>query len=263
MDPAQYQRQLVQDRAHVASGLNVRIPDGRQVAALMRVLRDLVDVAKAQHSVTPLMAFFQDNIEKADKAFLSDIPVACHRGCAHCCRIWVDASPVEILYVAKSFSGAARDQATETFRDAVSVTGGMSSAERGKLVYPCPNLKDGVCSIYDVRPTVCRSLVSMDASVCARVFYLLSDEEIVSPAPNILLGRGYRLALAGALKHAGLAHTQVELNSSLDIAFSNPQAEQQWLEGEDPFAAADKAPEDDVMADENYRMIYETAFAGY
>jgi hypothetical protein len=263
MEPDQYERQLAQDRAHVAGGLNVRVPDGRQVAALMRVLRDLVDVSKAQQSVTPLMEFFQSNIDKADKAFLSDIPVACHRGCAHCCRIWVDASRVEVLHVAKSFTGAAREQAQATFLDAVSVTGGMSSAERAKLVYPCPNLKDGACSIYDVRPTVCRSLVAMDASVCARVFYLLSDEEIISPAPNILLGRGYRLALAGALKHAGLVHTQVELNSSLDIAFSNADAERQWLAGEDPFAGADRAPDDDVLADENYRMIYQTAFAEY
>jgi len=263
MDSAQYQRQLAQDRAHVVGGLNVRNPDGRQVAALMRVLRDLVDVSKAQQSILPLMDFFRDNIEKADKAFLSDIPVACHRGCAHCCRIWVDASRVEVLYVAKSFTGTARDQAAETFRDAVKVTGGMSSAERETLVYPCPNLKEGACSIYEVRPTPCRSLASMDASVCARVFYLLSDEEIVSPAPNILLGRGYRLALAGALKHAGLAHTLVELNSSLNIAFSNADAERQWLAGEDPFAGADRAPDDDALADENYRMIYETAFGGY
>lgn len=263
MDSSEYQGQLANDRASVAGGINVREPDGRQVAALMRVLREMVDVSRARQSITPLMEYFQDNIAIADKAFLSDIPVACQRGCAHCCRIWVDATRVEVIHIAKSFEGGARASAMETFREAVSVTGGMSSVDRAQLVHPCPLLRDGACSIYDVRPTVCRSLVSMDASICARVFYLLSDEEIVSPAPNILLGRGYRMALAGALKHAGIPHTQVELNSSLNLALSNEDAERQLLAGEDPFAAADRAPDDDILADENYRMIYETAFASF
>lgn len=258
MQRAEKLRQLEQDKANVAHGLNVRMPDGRQVAALMRVLYDLVGVAVERRSVSPLIEWFHENHEAARKVFVSDITVACRRGCAHCCHMWVDASPAEILYIAKSISGQPRH--IEAIAEAAAATGRMTSAERATFVYPCPMLRSGECSIYSVRPIVCRSAVSMSAEVCERAFNLRTDEEIVAPAPYVLLGLGYRLALAGALKRAGITYKQIELNSGLQLALTNANAEQAWLAGEDPFLSACRASADDLLAEPNYLQIYEVAF---
>lgn len=258
-DRAERRRQLAIDRARFAQGLDVTVRDGRQIAGLMRVVHDLVRTSIAKGSVTPLIEFLHDNTARASRRF-ADVPIACGRQCSHCCHMWVDAGAAEILYIAKSLSGQRRSTAIAAIAQARSTTGHLSFDERGVTPSPCPMLQNDACSIYAARPLVCRAAASTDADQCRRAYLEFSGEDIPLPLPWLLLGSGYRLALSGAVKQAGLHYRAIELNSGLEVALRDSGAERRWLSGENPFENAVAPPTDDIFEIPIYRQIYSAAF---
>ena len=92
----------------------------------------------------------------------------------------------------------------------------------GKGLALCPLNVDGACSIYEVRPTVCRSFNSTDAAACERA--LANEWKTTIPmdyAPicaEIAVQTGYRIA--------GLLHDQpyfpVPLVPALGLALDHP-----------------------------------------
>jgi Fe-S-cluster containining protein len=250
---------LAADRAGLSGGVDCLARDGRQIAALMRVLHDLTLTSIARRSVAPLMEFVLANMTASMDRF-SDAPVACGRGCYFCCLTWVDATGAELLHLAASLDGGRRAAAVAAVGTALERTGGRSVRERERLVCACPMLVDKACSVYETRPLACRALAALDAGACERAFAGLSEEPISVPQPFILAGYGYRLALDGALRKAGLDYRPVELISGLAIALADPAAESEWLAGGDPFARAERPPPGDVFDDPNSRALYESAF---
>jgi Fe-S-cluster containining protein len=250
---------LVADRAALAGGVDVMARDGRQIAALMRVLHDLAEIGKARRSVAPLMEFVIANMTASMERF-SDARVACGRGCYFCCHIWVDATPAELIHLGKSLAGEGRDAILRALRSALEKTGGLTVEQRERFVSPCPMLVDKACSVYTARPLACRALAALDAAKCERAFVHLSEELIDLPQPYMLAGYGYRLALDGALRRAGLVYRPVELNSGLALALTREAAEAEWLSGADPFAEAQRPPPADPFDDPNARALYELAF---
>ncbi|EKP0311158.1 YkgJ family cysteine cluster protein [Aeromonas veronii] len=64
----------------------------------------------------------------------------CKKGCSHCCHIPVSVSELEVEYIEKSLKIKRKE----------------FSAYDKTQEKPCPFLKDNGCSIYNVRPFVCR-----------------------------------------------------------------------------------------------------------
>ena len=125
---------------------------------------------------------------------------------------------------------------------------------------PCPMLDDGLCGVYETRPLVCRTLVSYDARTCERVYTeFTGDNDAVSDF-HVLIRNVYALALAGALKRAGLQHYFYELNAGLCLAFGRDDAEAIWLSGEDVFADVTHDPGGDMFADPWNLKIFDQAF---
>jgi Fe-S-cluster containining protein len=250
---------MTRDRASLAGGVDVMARDGRQIAALMRVLHDLAEISIARRSVAPLMEFVIANMTASMDRF-ADAKVACGRGCHFCCHIWVDGTPGELIHLGHSLAGEKREQVLRALAGALVKTGGLSMEGRERLVEPCPMLVDKACSVYAERPLACRALAALDAARCERAFVHLSDELIDIPQPYMLAGYGYRLALDGALKRAGLDYRPVELNSGLALALGRAGAEAEWLAGGDPFAEAQRPPPGDPFDDPNARALYDLAF---
>ena len=91
-------------------------------------------------------------LQRAADAFAKEIGkhAACHQGCTHCCYTPVTLSEAEAVFIGKSISVSP-----------------VASAERIKRTAsytdPCPFLKDNACSIYEHRPTVCRTHFNLDS----------------------------------------------------------------------------------------------------
>ncbi|WP_075107898.1 YkgJ family cysteine cluster protein [Neptuniibacter marinus] len=73
----------------------------------------------------------------------------CKKGCSDCCHYAVTVSEVEIAFIEK-FTRVKRQK---TFSSKADFHG-----------TPCPFLKNGSCSIYDVRPFVCRRHVTLTST---------------------------------------------------------------------------------------------------
>ena len=259
MNRAERRRQVKEDARQLERGFDPRRDAGGQIVALMRALSARLELSLRRRSVSPLMEFIYSGMTSG-AARIADVPVACGRGCSHCCHSWVDASPAEVLFAVKGMSAAQRATALAAVEQSCGVTAGLGFDARARMVSPCPLLTDHVCGAYNSRPIVCRSAVSADAEACRRSYLELSGEGIPVPTLWRTLGQAYAMALEGAALRAGLVPAAREWNESLRIALRDVTAEPRWLAGEDVFDGLPRASESSGFASPAWAAIYEAAF---
>jgi hypothetical protein len=262
MGRAERRQQVKESEKRIGRGVDVRQRDGRDLAALMRVLHDRTELSIRKRSVQPLMEFLYANLNRGAQ-HVSDIRVACARGCSHCCTVWVEASPPEVFYAVNAMAPALREEAIRAVEEACSQTAGLGFEKRDAMRLPCPLLVEDECSNYLGRPLACRTAVSTDADVCMRAYRLLSGEGIPVPAAWAGLRQGYSVALEGALLRAGLAHRYREWNESLRLALANPAAESDWLAGADVFAGVPQVDVPPTFNHPDWRTLYTQAFGTF
>jgi hypothetical protein len=262
MGRAERRQQLKESEKRLAGGLDVRRRDGRDLVALMRVLHDRAELSIRKRSVRPLMEFLYANLGGGEK-HISETRIACARACAHCCTVWVEASPPEVFYAVAAMDPTLRARALGAVEDACRQTAGLPFETRDIMRVPCPLLESDACSDYSGRPIACRTAVSTDSDVCLRAYRLLSGEGIPVPVAWSGLRQGYSVALEGALIRAGLAHRYREWNDSLRVALSDPGAEARWLGGADVFASAPSTSVPPTFHHPDWRTLYVQAFGTF
>ncbi|MFS2106120.1 YkgJ family cysteine cluster protein [Ralstonia sp. Ralssp135] len=97
--------------------------------------------------------------------------VACRRGCSDCCHINVNITEVEAQLIEEQTGRGYKRLSTPVRHPADKFTG-----------VPCPFLADGACSIYSVRPFMCRHHLSfnLNAYWCAPERAHLAEMPMVS-----------------------------------------------------------------------------------
>jgi uncharacterized protein len=174
-------------------------------------------------------------------------PLACRQGCDHCCHWYeVSATPLEALRIADHVNQTFDADARRELIDRV-----HSVTEEKKRFPPsgprpsfrCPLLVDGACSVYHVRPFVCRAFNSYDVTSCVELIVSgnaddsgTSTIEGYAHTHKIMISalRGFRLGVAAR----GLSPDMHDLALALGIAFDEPDAARRWLAGEPLFRPA-------------------------
>lgn len=127
--------------------------------------------------------------------------VACTSGCAFCCYSQVSIIPLEALlmdrYVKAEFSSEEISALRSRIDRVRSMTAGKSFQQIHaiKTNLPCVFLESGRCSVYTVRPSICRAWSSFDTTAC-RVAYDSRDPEVCiasSEARNFIFGTARNL----------------------------------------------------------------------
>jgi hypothetical protein len=121
-------------------------------------------------------------------------------------------------------------------------------------------LIDDICSIYAMRPRACRFAASADAAACERLIRNRANDEVPIPVLYIRGRNAYSLALAMALRRAGLAYRSYEFNAALARGLVRADAERAWLAGGPVFDGVRHDPSD-AFSDPQVQAIYERAFA--
>ena len=243
----------------IEGGLNLQRPSIAQIAALMRVLHAYTRQAIEDHSVDVLMGFLYGHLNTTLQQ-LDHSPIACRMGCSFCCTSWVAATAPEVLYVLKSVPADRIGKTRDFIAAAAQTTAAKTPEERLTMITPCPLLESSACSVYGNRPLVCRTAVSNDVSVCERVYVQASKEEIPGTYHHYGVKGIYSLALAGALKKAGLLSYYYEFNDALHAAARARDAEADWLSGKDIFSDIKRDPEGETFGDAWNRNVFEQAF---
>lgn len=95
------------------------------------------NIKNNKRSLTQKLLTIYEFMDRISSSFSHLTP--CKKGCSHCCEIRVDISELELSII--------RSKARKAY----------NSATKGlKIGQPCPFLKDNNCSVYDVRPFLCR-----------------------------------------------------------------------------------------------------------
>jgi Putative zinc- or iron-chelating domain len=93
------------------------------------------------------------------------VPLACVKGCSHCCRTYVSATAADVLLLSAFLRDTRQVQGLEQLKTRLRHA---SKSERTHLEAPpvCPFLEAGLCSVYEARPSVCAAHVSTDVTPC-------------------------------------------------------------------------------------------------
>lgn len=93
-------------------------------------------------------------IDEESESSLRMLPVACKKGCSHCCHIPVGVCAAEAILIFEDLPGSAR----EALR--------ARPTDEREIRDACSMLLGGSCSVYGRRPFPCRSENSMLAADC-------------------------------------------------------------------------------------------------
>lgn len=184
----------------------------------------------------------------------------CQEGCHYCCcKPGVLASIPELLRILdrihSTFSKAdvlALGERAKRYREQVAERDFNDLVDES---VPCPLLVDGRCSVYEVRPLVCRGYNSTDVDACRKAH---SDRTARVPIFAMLkdVTDGATVGAAQSLKAAGFNDSLVDLGTALQLALVGGEAfSQAVVENQAALAPA----ENSSWVTELWNEVQETA----
>lgn len=239
IDSRQQRRKLVRERMKVgargfAKGL-ATVPGRGDIVGVAEVLRAKLSEAGNDRRASEAAGLAQALSVASLRAFPSPSKIACTKGCSYCCHGFVGVLPPEAFGVAAAIR-AGGDGGVEAVRARAKPLIGLSPDERIGRRLPCPLLVDGTCSVYAVRPLVCRQTTSLSLPDCIEEYEGLDrNGRIEISSTHLAHSSNAHVALLGALLAVGLPADAYELGSILDIVLADPDCERRWLTGEDVF----------------------------
>jgi Fe-S-cluster containining protein len=151
-------------------------------------------------------------------------PLHCKEGCWYCCcKPGVLISIPELLRILSHVRSTFDDDSVSALTDrarryAAQIEGRSFDASTDESV-PCPLLVEGRCSVYEVRPLVCRGYNSTSVDACRKAH---RDASELVPMFAMLkdVTDGATIGAAQRLHAEGLPDSMVDLGSALNIALA-------------------------------------------
>lgn len=178
----------------------------------------------------------------------SGVKLACCAGCSLCCWLRVDVFAHEVFLIAHHIRD--RFPATEiaelTARLAMHAAKvrALTPYEHAMQNIVCPLLRDGRCSIYEVRPQACRRHHSRDLGACQFTYDHPTDLEFPGAHDRDLFRTLSEAMQEGIDVYAqlGFDETVYELGTALAEALQTPSRWQVWRDRGRAFLSAAVTP---------------------
>lgn len=203
------------------------------------LLGESLKVSKApDHVARVVQHFFQRLSERFDANCAAyDIKLACSAGCAYCCHARVDVFPHEALtmarYIKANRSNAEQRQIVQRIQEQAQRTAGLTREAHFRARIPCAFLVDSRCSIYESRPTLCRSFHAVDVEPCRTGFeHPEGGQRPVEQVAGLAqISKAAADAGRDVFKKARLDERPYELHQVVLFFLTNPDAEKHWRQG--------------------------------
>lgn len=204
--------------------------------AIERVRQRGYAYLKECHNADDAIKFIGDLHRAVDVVFQressSTLKPACKVGCSHCCRLRVEIIDAEAFRIAEALqrrSPAEQVALIARLRHHTAVPKPSSSHHAG--LSDCAFLHDSRCSIYAVRPSVCRKAHSLSAELChAAAPQLPQNFRLIIGAEALMSG------VSAAYREAGLPSASRELCAAVLLALTDDTAKARWYAGISVFA---------------------------
>ncbi len=183
-------------------------------------------------------------IETEAEAFLDRNPhgdrslIDCGAGCGSCCVVNVSTLIPEglaIVHYLQQLDEETRSKIADKLEDLWQAVRGLDDEERMFLRRGCAFLDDqGCCSIYPVRPLLCRSITSTDAESCRQA---LSGQVFGEESAVIMHQFQQQLyeclfsGVAAGLEKAGLDGRSFQVSGLVRYLLGHPEVEAELLNG--------------------------------
>lgn len=149
--------------------------------------------------------------------------IACGPGCAHCCVVNVAVLRPEaatiVAYLERKLSPSQLIALKQKVGKLYAGIRWLDDEERIRWKQPCALLDDvGNCSVYPVRPLLCRGMTSIDPETCRQAIDLLPLGEALPVTVNLFQSFLYNqafIALGRAMENAGLENRSLEMTAAI------------------------------------------------
>ncbi len=177
------------------------------------------------------------------KAQATSAPLACKRGCDHCCHRVIHASIPEAIQVAEYIATRFTAEQKERLKGRLNAYEHEIAPRFGMDLYlarpACPLLENHECTCYEARPLGCRAANSYDVARCIKSKEH-PEEQVAIPSlgaqRQIVIGM--TSGLSEALKQSELDGELYDFGRALKIALDHATAAQDFFENKSTFMPA-------------------------
>lgn len=166
----------------------------------------------------------------SEQAQAQGASIACKAGCSYCCHAEVKVLAPEVFASAKAIRQLPVAEINSIKQRLVDHANQNPESSTWNLRPACPFLADGLCSIYAIRPAVCRRAHSLDKDACAS-----SNPEIPQQLGLSLGAEALLHGTASAYENQGFDAGYYDFSRALLLVLRDASAEQRWLAGERVF----------------------------
>lgn len=168
----------------------------------------------------------------------------CCAGCSICCSLRIEVYAHEVFLIADHLLATFSDEELFALEERLAAHSAqvlpLTPAEHATSNHVCPLLRDGLCSVYAVRPQTCRRHHSLDVTACQYAYDHPADLDFPSAhQPEVFR------ALTDAMRQNTEAYAQLgfdttiyELGTALEEALSDPESWSGWCEHMNAFLKA-------------------------
>jgi Fe-S-cluster containining protein len=204
----------------------------RQQAATINALQ----ASRGQAAVLRLAEQVHQGMSATIDALPSKAQHACAPGCSFCCYLPVDVLAPEAFRIAAHLK---QTRAPGELADLVYRLGAHGQQDFG--VRPCVFLANGRCSIYEVRPMVCRGYNSLSKERCEAFYHDASVD--LKGTKDCVAGRlvdAMEEGVIAGLNALGLDAQWYELPSAVLRALATTDGPARWAQGGVVFEGCDQ-----------------------
>lgn len=189
----------------------------------------------AEHT-TPLERFYEAADRNSQAYIEARKPdLACSAGCAFCCYQRVNGSAHEVFliadYILSHSTPAELTEVRERLDAYAYARHELTDEQRDLRSIVCPLLVNSLCSVYPVRPLVCRAYCSADRSVCEKIH---ADPSARANAGHPVPVSFFQLwdAMGGQAHRCyetlGYDMTEFDMALALRVALTKPHLAKRW-----------------------------------
>lgn len=187
-------------------------------------------------AVLDLVRQVHDDLTAAIEALPSKAQHACAPGCDFCCYLPVDVLAPEAFRITAHLEQTCSREALSTL---VYRLGAQGQHDFG--IRPCVFLANGRCSIYEVRPMVCRGYNSLSKERC-EAYHHDASVNLKGTKDRVagLLAEAIEDGVIAGLEALGLDAQWYELPSAVLRALETTDGPARWARGEAVFEGCDQ-----------------------
>jgi Fe-S-cluster containining protein len=200
--------------------------------------RQLADTDSGLKALGQINKGRNEAVDELASDFASEYGAECGSGCSFCCHQMVLCTPFEVFDIARLILDTKPSAEIARIRQQLAKLAMLPldvPSHKG-ADKPCALLEDNRCSIYEHRPSLCRTMLSTSRAACetslnsqTQTVPFISEPVIIS----FLMQLGIDYAL---IKLKNMSTEKVEMSRALSIALDHYDAAfQNWIDGTEPF----------------------------